>query len=671
MKNESTVKRLATQYASDLIEVYLDEQMLDTKAFKKILCDISGKKYRNHVDARLGELVEKLQESSGGSHPKRFQRNVSMFCKAFKLPKSARGLVAFSVAITVNKGLRKLVAFLRDELNVEILEDISLTLGVDEKELFRLISKLVDIGMYCMNLKMYADEDEFLIIPETIAIALIEDDFTKPCDILASLVTPCGKSELTKIDVSHLDLTTMEAAIKKATSNAGMSLSILLYGAPGTGKTSLAKYLAQSAQSSLLKVQASGGDLLNPEGELNSRKSSAELRLQHFDLVGKLASQYKKTMLLVDECENIFEVGLFSKAYSKEILHSCVEEKPVVSIWITNHVDMLPDSVIRRFNIVYELPELSKSTRESIVSKHVRGLSVGKDFICRLTENPNIQPGHIVTASNLARLCEFKNQQARDCIETSIENTLKACGVPSKSVKYKEELKFNPSLINITSQEGVLKHIEQAVGEFGGSRSLLTGPPGTGKTAFVHHLCEKSGIKLISVRASDLLSKWVGESEQNIAATFKSATYQGSAIFLDEADSLLCPRQAAKANWEVQTINELLCQMEVFQLPLFAATNFAERLDQAVMRRFDFNLQFTYLKQSQVLHLFRQVMALRNVSREIVSRLRDYSMLTPGDFAIVQRRQFFARGTLGVEDALLILQQQHQLKNKKRTIGFH
>ena len=142
---------------------------------------------------------------------------------------------------------------------------------------------------------------------------------------------------------------------------------------------------------------------------------------------------------------------------------------------------------------------------------------------------------------------------------------------------------------------------------------LLFGPPGTGKTEFVKYLGRELDRRVVVVKGSDLLSKWVGESEQNIAKAFRRAEAEHAILFFDEVDGLLQDRANATRSWEITQVNELLQQMENFDGIMVAATNFSKNLDPATMRRFTFKLEFGYLddagKKSFFERMFKATLA--------------------------------------------------------------
>ena len=139
--------------------------------------------------------------------------------------------------------------------------------------------------------------------------------------------------------------------------------------------------------------------------------------------------------------------------------------------------------------------------------------------------------------------------------------------------------------------------------------------------------------RVFEKRASDLLSKWVGETEQQIAAAFAEARDAEAFLIFDEADSLLADRRGAHRSWEVSQFNEMLTWMESHPLPFACTTNFAEHLDPATLRRFVFKVRLNYLAPAQVEEAFRSHFALPPPNG-----ITNLAALTPGNFAVVRRK---------------------------------
>ncbi|MCU0755953.1 MAG: ATP-binding protein [Xanthomonadales bacterium] len=184
----------------------------------------------------------------------------------------------------------------------------------------------------------------------------------------------------------------------------------------------------------------------------------------------------------------------------------------------------------------------------------------------------------------------------------------------------------------------------QKLAEIRQGRLCLYGPPGTGKSAWAQYLAERLGVPMLQKRASDLLSKWVGDNEKHIAAAFAEAAREGALLLIDEADSLLHDRRKAQQRWQVAQVNELLTQIEIYDGLLVICTNLYEDLDPAALRRFDIRAEFAYLRPEQATALLDECIDRHGIPVDAPSlaaaqqRLQRLDRLTPGDFQTVLRR---------------------------------
>ena len=172
-------------------------------------------------------------------------------------------------------------------------------------------------------------------------------------------------------------------------------------------------------------------------------------------------------------------------------------------------------------------------------------------------------------------------------------------------------------------------------------------------------------MKVLHKRASDLISKWVGESEKNIAAAFAEAKRKKMLLVFDEADSFLQNRENAQRCWEVTQVNEMLTQMENHPLPFICTTNLMENLDKAALRRFTFKVKYDFLTEPQVKVAFTHFFGT-----ESTTALYDLTHLAPGDFAVVAKRVKIC-GVDDPKELVAMLRQEQNVRNVKTSpIGF-
>jgi hypothetical protein len=193
------------------------------------------------------------------------------------------------------------------------------------------------------------------------------------------------------------------------------------------------------------------------------------------------------------------------------------------------------------------------------------------------------------------------------------------------------------------------------------------GPPGTGKSAFARQLAIAVGLEPLLKRGSDLLSKWVGGTERNLARAFDEAREENAFLIIDEAEGFLWNRAGAEKSWEVTMVTELLVQMESHPLPFACTTNHLDRIDAAAVRRFAFKVKFDFLTPAQNAAAYRRFFA-----SEPPAALGAVTNLTPGDYAVVAKKLRFLGHLSGqAPDLVRLLEQEVAAKNlRSMKIGF-
>jgi hypothetical protein len=140
-----------------------------------------------------------------------------------------------------------------------------------------------------------------------------------------------------------------------------------------------------------------------------------------------------------------------------------------------------------------------------------------------------------------------------------------------------------------------------------GFRSLFYGPPGTGKTMTACLLGKITGLSVYRIDLSKVVSKYIGETEKNLASLFDHAQHQNWILFFDEADSLFGKRtESRNANDRAanQQISYLLQRIEDFPGVAILATNLRTQLDEAFSRRFQSIIRFHMPAAEQRLRLW-------------------------------------------------------------------
>ncbi len=141
--------------------------------------------------------------------------------------------------------------------------------------------------------------------------------------------------------------------------------------------------------------------------------------------------------------------------------------------------------------------------------------------------------------------------------------------------------------------------------------ALFGGPPGTGKTMVAGLIARELGLELYQVDLSRVVSKWVGETEKNLAQVFDAAEGANVMLLFDEADSLFARRTEVKSTHDKHSnaeTNYLLQRVERFEGVCVLTTNFEGSIDPAFRRRLAFRINFPMPEAPERALLWRRML---------------------------------------------------------------
>ncbi len=664
---------------------FLDEYAKDQPKDLSAVLKVTGE-WLSHSLKRQSTLVEK---------------NIDALAGLLQLNQAERALLLYGTLARYQRDMRSILVEFKVNNAPEAYAAIAEVAGVSPDQLgeaLRAGSRLERIGLVenLISEHNITDLADLMKVSEKLPPVLMRH-YRDQAELMAVFTRLSVKTRLGVEDFAFVaqDVAVLRDLMANAVARKQPGVNILLYGPPGTGKTELAKVVTQAAGLELFEVEYADRD----GNSLSGRDRYRSLQIAQVFLKGSA-----QAALLFDEVEDVFP------ALSSEALHSIaradatlappsasvsgkawvnqvLEANPVPTIWVTNRIEQIDPAFRRRFAYHLELRSPPPGAREGLVRKTLEGVPVSDEFVARLTRRKGLTPAQIRTAVRFAELAQpvdagpAKHAAApAAALEALIERQLKnadlALGNRTPVVGGSASAAgYDLSLLNLESRFEI-DRVVQALQARGHGTLCFFGPPGSGKTALAEHIANTLGQPLIVRQASDLLGKYIGETEQAMAAMFREAELEGAVLLLDEADSFLQDRRGALRNYEVTEVNEMLQGMERFKGIFICTTNLFDRLDPAALRRFTFKIGFKPLSGSQREQAFVAQACAGNAASltpALRTRLAALEQLCLGDLAAVQRQGVILDAVMEAAEFMEQLEAEHRLKpevREARNMGF-
>jgi AAA+ superfamily predicted ATPase len=648
------------------IQHHHNELIDDLNHFEEILSQKSiHRKQVREISGQLHKYLQRSLENIDNQEPSDLQRNLTIISEEMGFDSVEADFFNFLIRYFSYYEFKNMIDNLVGN-NVAPLDVCSSALRIEPRFLQERLhsrSTLLSSGLVRTAIRNGTDLDDHYEIPDSVLTAM-----QKACanneDVRTCILGEPETASLEWKDFEHLGetLDRLTMFLSSAVQQRITGVNVLFWGSPGTGKTELCKTLAARLGLRLYSVGEHDED-----GEEPTRKE----RLCAFQLAQNLLRYQNNSLLLFDEMDDLFENKYFASFFggpasmnSKVFTNRLFEKNHVPTLWVINDTQLIDATILRRMSLAVEVKVPPAGKREQVWQRVLdkNTMQLPKKDIKTLAEL-EVPPAVVDTAARVAKQLGGEMEDFRFAIHGLVK--VISGKDPGEQRDNVEDFQFDlmhtdTPLERFVSQIKKIKRKDFSL--------CLYGPPGTGKSAFVRHLARAMGMPILEKRASDLLDKYVGNTEKKIAAAFREARNKEAFLVFDEADSLLIDRRQAMHSWEVTQVNEMLTWMENHPLPFACTTNLMDHMDQASLRRFTFKCHCDFLSPEQIVLAGEKFLG-KSFDIKTATELRG---LTPGDFTLVDKKSQI----LGCKDDMLkvIDMLRHELKEKDyspaKPIGF-
>jgi transitional endoplasmic reticulum ATPase len=597
-----------------------------------------GQKHSRNLQLFIYGLLEKRKKTLAHKRLSSIEKKLSAFQKMFKLTDVE---IEFSALLLISTLWRGAEEYFIEHLHCNSFTNrkyLANMLQVSYKDLDMVFQGTLEkINFFEKDRHALAMNDDFIDFFQKSSEQVLSKNFFEK---MTARAIPLSMHMIDAEQTRH----TLELLKKKPQ----RSTHILIYGPPGTGKTSYAAGVIR-------ELGLVGYEIVKDDGNESKMRRAAIISCCN------MKQNEEDAVVVIDEADNILNTqdAWFHRGETQDKgwLNKFLEEKRIRMIWITNSIDAIEDSVIRRFAYSIQFKAFNRKQRaqlwESILKKNGIGKYFSQEEILQLAKNYKVSAGVIDLAVQKTMETYSINGNAHykkaiirslDAHQALAHNGYKP--IPKNNVEEIYSLDglnirgdLKAMMLQLEKVDVLLRQRDRKQNM--NMNLLFYGPPGTGKSELARYIAHHLDRELICKRASDVFDPYVGMTERNMKDMFAEAENEEAVLIVDEADSMLSSRDRAVRSWELSFTNEFLTQMERFNGILICTTNRLKDLDSASVRRFNHKIEFNYLNPAGNItfyNLFLAPLSKGNIDGKAKNTLSAMTNLAPGDFKVVRDR---------------------------------